>query len=377
MKRLVIAAMVLVLSAGTVHARTKLVALPERESVSIRFDNPAATLVEEERVLTLQEGENLVDFSWKGVRIDPDSIRLTILSHPDEVRLLSVSYPPQEAALVWRMFSEGPWEEKVRISYLLSYIDRLVAYKGVAAKDEKSLDLEAFLILRNFSGEDFDNADITLGQGEPFSGGIAHEETKQLHFMSVKGVPIRKTFTWDAVKLPWEPERMEGSVGVPVHYIIANDEESGLGRNLMWDGKIRVYQDDGHGSTIFLGEGRAGATPVGEEMKIYIGDSRDISVTQQKTLERRVNPRPSRFKVVLYDTDEKIETELENFKDEPVTVDLVQHIPGEWKMAESSMRYEKKDSSTIIFSVEVPAKGKKQVSFRYNRKNVRNREVRQ
>ena len=90
---------------GAAEARTKLVALPDREAVTIRFDNPAATLVEEERVLTLQEGENLVDFSWRGVQIDPDSIRLAIMTHPEKVTLLSVSYPPGEAALVWRIHS--------------------------------------------------------------------------------------------------------------------------------------------------------------------------------------------------------------------------------------------------------------------------------
>lgn len=372
MRRIILLAIILILTAGPAYARTKLVALPEREAVNIRFDNPTATLVEEERVLTLQEGENMVDFSWKGVQIDPDSIRLSILTHPDRVKLISVSYPPGEAALVWKIYSESPWEEKVRISYLLSYIDRLVSYKGVATKDEKTLDLEAFLILRNFSGEDFEDAEVTLGQGDPFTGKIAHEETRQLHFMSIKSIPVNKTLTWDSSKLPWEPGRLDQNVGIPVHYIIANDSESGLGKTLMWGGKVRVFQDDGQDSTIFLGEDRVGLTPVGEKMRIYIGDSRDVSVTQQKTREKRINLRPSRFKVVLYDTDEKIETEVENFKDQSVTVDLVQHIPGEWDMLNTSMQYEKKNSSTIIYSVDVPAKGKKKLTFHYQRRNVRN-----
>jgi hypothetical protein len=356
----------------TAQARTKLVALPEREMVTIRFDNPSATLVEEERVLTLQEGENLVDFSWRGVHIDPDSIRLGLLSHPGRVTLLSVSYPPGEAALVWRIHSEGAWEEKVRISYLLSYIDRLVTYKGVSSKDEKVLDLEAFLILRNFSGEDFTGAHVNLGQGKPFTGDSAHEETRQIHFLSAEGVPIRKTFTWDSTQQPWEPKRLETDVGIPVHYVIENSDKAGLGKSLLWDGKVRIYQDDGYRSTIFLGEDRVDLIPVGGELRIYIGDSRDVSVTQVKTADRRVNPRPSHKKVVLYDTEEEIQAEVENFKDDPVTVDLVQHIPGEWRMEKTSMTYVKKDANTIVYSVKVPAKGKSKVSFKYNRRNVRN-----
>lgn len=80
---------------GTADARIKLVALPERGPADFRLDNPAGTLIEEERVLTLQKGLNKVDFAWNGVAIDADSIRLTMLSHPDRVNLLNVSYPPK------------------------------------------------------------------------------------------------------------------------------------------------------------------------------------------------------------------------------------------------------------------------------------------
>jgi len=368
----VILLLALIVLAAPVQARTKLVALPDREVTSIRFDNPNATLVEEERILTLQEGENMVDFSWRGVQIDPDSIRLSILSHQGKVTLLSVSYPPGEAALVWRIHSEGAWEERVRISYLLSYIDRLITYKGVATRDEKALDLDAFLVLRNFSGEDFENTEVILGQGDPFSGKIAHEETRQVHFMSVEGVPIRKTFTWDSADRPWEPKRLNRDVGVPVHYVIENDRESGLGKTQLWGGKVRVFQDDGHDSTIFLGEDRSKPVPVGEPMKIYIGDSRDVSITQHKTKDVKINKRPSKYNIVLYDTNETIRTKVENFKDETVTVDLIQHISGQWDMVESSTPYEKSDSSTLVFSVDVPAKGTKELTFQYHRRNIRN-----
>jgi hypothetical protein len=370
-KMLFLSITVLLAFCTTAQARTKLVALPEREAVTIRFDNPTATLVEEERVLTLQEGENLVDFSWRGVRIDPDSIRLALLSHPGKVTLLSVSYPPGEAALLWRLHSDGAWEEKVRISYLVHFIDRLITYKGVASKDEKTLDIEAFLVLRNFSGEDFAGARVSLGQGEPFTGDSAHEETRQIHFLSVDDIPVQKTFTWDSVQKPWEPKRLDTDVGIPVHYVVENSARTGLGESLLWDGKVRVYQDDGNESTIFLGEDRVDPTPVDGKMRIYIGDSRDVSVTQVKTMERIVNPRPSRQKVVLYDTEEEIQTEVQNFKDSPITVDLVQHIPGEWEMDRTSMSFEKRDANTIVFSVFVPAEGKGNVSFRYSRRNVR------
>jgi len=90
-KRIKLMAIVLLLVCSAIsQARIKLVALPERAATVIRLDNPQWTLIEEERVLTLQKGLNKVDFSWKGVSIDADSIRLKALDHPDKVTLLSV-----------------------------------------------------------------------------------------------------------------------------------------------------------------------------------------------------------------------------------------------------------------------------------------------
>ena len=66
----VVCVLVLLALCGAAEARIKLVALPERAATVIRLDNPNATLIEEERVLTLQKGLNKVDFSWKAVSIE-------------------------------------------------------------------------------------------------------------------------------------------------------------------------------------------------------------------------------------------------------------------------------------------------------------------
>ncbi len=313
-----IAIVLLLLGGAIAEARIKLVALPEREATVIRLDNPQATLIEEERVLTLQKGLNKVDFSWKGVFIDADSIRLKALDHPDKVTLLNVSYPPGEAALVWEISSGEDFAETVRISYLLSNIDRLITYKAIADRKETVVDLKSFLVLRNFSGEDFDRAKVLLDYGEAFEQGIDHEETKRLLFLESAKVPIEKVWTFDAAKLPWDPEKLENrNVGIPVSYRIVNDTKSGLGKFALWGGKARIFQDDGHKSTIFLGEDLTGRVPVGEKMELYIGDSRDIVVTQRKMRDRQINVRRNnKGKIILYDTDEQIVAKVENFREE-------------------------------------------------------------
>jgi hypothetical protein len=360
-----------------VQARIKLVALPERGDTVIRLDNPKATLIEEERILTLQKGLNQIDFSWKGVSIDEDSIRLKVLSHPNKATLLGVSYPPDEAALVWQIHSEDASEVTVRISYLLSWIDRLIVYKAVADKAETFIDLKSFLVLRNFSGEDFEKASVLLGDGKSYVQTVKHEETRQVLFLKKDQIPIEKRWTFDAAKEPWDPAKLDENVGIPVSYRVRNTATGGLGKYPLSDGKVRVFQKDGHGSTIFLGEDSTRLVPVGEKTDIYIGDSRDVVVTQHKMLDKRINVRCNdKNQIVLYDTDELIKATVENFKDSPAILTMVQHINGQWDMAECNMKYKQEDAYTLEFEVALPAHGKRELIMHYHRRNVREQEGR-
>ena len=378
MTRLLLLTALVLCIAGVTQARIKMVALPERAATVIRLDNPNATLIEEERVLTLQQGLNKVDFSWKGVQIDEDSIRLQILDHPENVNLLNVSYPPGEAALVWEISSGGDYAETVRISYLLRNIDRLITYNAVADKAETKVALKSYVVLRNFSGEDFDKARILLDYGEAFEQGIDHEETKRVLFVKEPQVPVRKVWTFDAAKLPWDPEQLENrNVGIPVSYEITNKAESGLGKFALWGGKARLFQDDGHGSTIFLGEDMAPLVPVGEKMELYIGDSRDIVVTQRKMRDARIDiQKNDSQQVVLFNTDEIITAKIENFKDGPAVLTMIQHIPGQWDMESCNMKYTRKNASTLEFEIELPARtddgpAVRELKMHYHRRNVR------
>src|SRR5712691_11922419 len=123
MKRILCLAVVGWLAGTAAHARIKLVALPERARVVVSLNNPDATLVEEERLITLQKGLNKVDFSWRGVNIDAGSIQVRMLSHADTVIVLNTSYQPNENALIWEINSPAAQEERVRIYYMLDGLE--------------------------------------------------------------------------------------------------------------------------------------------------------------------------------------------------------------------------------------------------------------
>jgi len=60
---------------------------------------------------------------------------------------------------------------------------------------------------------------------------------------------------------------------------------------------------------------------------------------------RQINVRRNNANaVVLYDTDELITAKIENFKDLPATLTLIEHINGQWDMKECSLKYERKDA---------------------------------
>jgi hypothetical protein len=363
----------LMVFSNVAHARVKLVALPERARVVVSLTNPDATLVEEERIITLQKGVNQVDFSSQGVNIDSTSIQVRLLGHPDKVALLNTSYPPNETALIWELSSPAALEERVRISYLLQGLDRDIVYKAVAEPDEKSLTLRNYLRLRNDSGEDLTEAEISIGYGSDFRKTIAHQEILEMLSERIDNLPIKKILTWDAARQPWDPEYEKNAVGLPLSYVITNDKASKLGRYTLLPGKARIFlKTSGQGDGVaFTGEDWAALTPADRELKLYIGQSRDVKVTQRKMKSDRINIRRNTWNQdVIWDVDEAFKVEIENFKKSPVELVIVEHVSGYWKMGKSTHEFKKKDAFTIEYHLTLPKEAKQTVAFNLTRLNV-------
>jgi len=364
--------MITLLFSNPVYARIKLVTLPDRDDTTVRLDNPLATLVEEERILNLHKGLNKVDFSWKGVHVDSDSIRLKIIQHPKKTTLINVSYPPNSQSLVWDIYSPKAQQEKVRISYLLANIDRLVSYEAMTDKDEKKLDISSYMILRNFSGESLGPAKFQLDYGQGFEKSINDGESKRMLFYQADKLNINKLFMFDAGKHPWEPNKQQTNVGIPVYYELENNKKNHLGKHALWGGKMRIYQNDNHDGSIFLGEDKTSYTPVNQKMKLYVGDSRDIVVTQRKTHTKNKNIKRNRKnQIILHDKIETMQLIIENFKDKEATINIIEPMSGEWEIIKNSHPFTRKHHQQMEFTIKLPAKGKETLTYRYIVKNVK------
>jgi hypothetical protein len=357
------------------EARVKLITLPVRERVEIQLDNAAATLVEEERVVPLVKGENQVDFSWANTQIDPNTIVFRVVAPVGEkmldVKVLSVSYPPNEAALIWTVGSSDSGSARVRISYLLGNLTKSFNYRAIASKDEKSLVLNEYMRLQNFANEEFGDTNLFAGYGKTFLKPVGLNETKEMLVQKFDKVPIKKTYTCNVAEFGWL-DQPQNKLRVPMHYVLKNDKANQLGAHPLPYGKVRIFIDSGGESgTAFLGEDWGRFTPIDDEMKLYLGVAQDIVV--KRTIEKNERKHVSGN---LFHQEVILKYEIENFKDQAVTLDVVENLRHvrnevrgdsgrdvEWEILKETtfaggLDKEKSTYEVVTFHAPLPARAK-------------------
>lgn len=141
-----------------------LVTLPSRDAVQLTIYNSAdLTLVREQRLLTLKQGLNRLQFSWANTLIDPTSLELIPKERADQIDVNFLTYPPRVQNLgVWEITSKISGKVPVEITYLTSGFAWRAFYHGILSQDEKVMRLEGYVRVTNTSGEDYENAQIRL-----------------------------------------------------------------------------------------------------------------------------------------------------------------------------------------------------------------------
>lgn len=372
------AAALLAFYPAAAQARVKLITLPVRERVEIQLDHAQATLVEEERIVPLVKGENQIDFSWANTQIDPHTIVFRVVPQdaPDDarspnVKVLSVSYPPNEAALVWTVAAGDSGSARVRISYLLGNLSKSFNYRAVASNDEQTLDLSQYMRLQNFANETFRDSGVWAGFGPRFSKQIGLNETKEMLVERFRKVPIRKTYSCNPQEYDYL-DRAQNKLRVPMHYVLTNDQAHQLGAAALPFGKVRIFieggGDNGAANTAFLGEDWGQFTPRDDQMRLYLGVAQDVVV--KRTIDKS---EAKRITGNLFDHEVVVKYEIENFKQQPVTLDIAEnlrHVRGEvrgdsdrdvqWRLGPDHTLADAPDPQhstfeKLVFHVDLPA----------------------
>ncbi len=348
-------------NASEAPARTKLVTLPERARLIVNLEHPWQSLLAEEREITLQKGENYIDFSWQGVSIDPASIRLALLTHPGDgpeaTKIISVAFPPNEAALTWQLYSPEARTERIRVSYLLNGIGRSNAYEMYVDKTESKGLLRQYFSLVNGSGEHLNTAAFRIGRGEDLSRSVESGEARKFLSLEAKGLPITKLY----VCRP-DPYSQRGEDGEPIQmiYEFENTKEAGLGGFKLDYGKARIFADDPDGTTIFVGEDNTDEVAPREKAKLKLGQVKDVLLKRRIMSDQREGKRFNKYRQpVLYDRKVHLKYEVENFKDKSATVRVIEQIPVDARVenpTDPGVTFQRKSGQELEITINLEAR---------------------
>ena len=310
--------------------------------------------------------------------------------------------------LVWKLSSTKAGDHEGEISYMTSGMSWSADYVLVADKDDVKGDLTAWTTIVNNSGATYTDAKLKLVAGDvhrapvPMArpGGIfaakaamrsdqanmtekaffeyhlytlarpttlAENSSKQVEMASAANIPIRKIYVYDGAENLyfggfgdagyWDPSYgTQSNKKISVLLELDNKKSSGLGMPLP-KGRVRVYKKDDDGSLQFAGEDSIDHTPKDEKVRVKMGEAFDL-VGERKRTDFSSDEKKHRF-------EETFEIKLRNHKDSAATVTVVEHLYrwSNWKIADSSAKYEKKDAQTIEFSVPVPKDGEAVVTY--------------
>jgi hypothetical protein len=311
--------------------------------------------------------------------------------------------------LVWKIAADKAGTHDAQVTYQTSRITWRADYNLVVNKDETAADIGAWVSLINQTGASYPDAKLKLVAGDvqrlvppqpmyhrlqmaPQSGAMApqfqekplfeyhmytldrptslnNNSTKQIELFPTKsGIPVTKTFVYYGLpqdqRYSFAPEpQVDRDLGqqsnhkVDTYLLFQNDQKSGLGIPLP-AGRVRAYKnDEADGLAEFIGEDVIQHTPKDEQVMVRLGSAFDIvGDRKQADFKDHINDRW---------LSESFEIRLRNHKKEPVHVLVKENLYRwtNWEIIKSSDKFDKIDSRTIEFPVDVPVDGEKTVTY--------------
>lgn len=313
--------------------------------------------------------------------------------------------------LEWTLDSDQADNFDAELGYISGGLDWKADYNIVSGGKGDLVDVVGWITINNQCGRDFKQARVQLMAGDvnklqpgQYAGGFEGEsraksiygasgvtekplddyhlyslkrpvsildrDTKQVEFLKAQGVRSRKIYVYDGLNLAgnryqgYSSENIRsmreyGTQSNPKVWImrtIANSETNNLGIPLP-KGRLRFYQKNDNGQLEFIGENNIDHTPADETVRVFTGNAFDI-VGERRQVQYSLNSGNNSL-------NESFEIKLRNHKKERVEVRVVEHLyrGANWEIAQRSQPYEKTDSRTIEFPVELKAGEEKVLTY--------------
>jgi hypothetical protein len=213
---------------------------------------------------------------------------------------------------------------------------------------------------------------------------IANNQTKQVSFLDVQGVPARKVY---ARTVGWLAND-DAPVNVSSEIAFSSSRDGGLGDALP-AGTVRFYQRDSQGTPQFIGENTIGHTPMGSVLSLRTGDAFDIFLQAEVESREEITAaeweKSARYRVIRDgEVIEELEVErpknfyrttmrytLTNAKAVPVEVELVQAglDRGWWgddyRIVSEDLPGEQLNTDRRKWTIPVPAEGEREFRVTY------------
>lgn len=295
-----------------------------------------------------------------------------------------------QPTLIWSLDNSKAQAQSLEVGYLTSGMNWQTNYVLSLNPENTQASLAGWVTVNNQSGADYRNAKLTLvagtpnrvrrGGNAPVMAKMAREEmdeftedsvfeyhsyqlerpttlknrqSKQIALLSAKSVPVAKRYVFEAPPVPiWQSTAGKQSAKAQTWIDFNNTKAAQLGFALP-KGIVRVYQES-QAQWQYVGEDSIDHTPRDEKVSLKVGEAFDIVGDRQQTKYHRLGDRQS---------ESGYRIALRNHKDIPVTVTVVEKLSGDWSVTEKSQDYVKRDAQTLEFTVTIPARQEKVVTY--------------
>ncbi len=288
-----------------------------------------------------------------------------------------------------------PASQDVELTYLTGGMSWSADYVGELSADGRSLDLNGSVTLSNSSGTTYPNAHLFLVAGDvhvarqhmtvigrisadassfqpaepqvseigdfhlytmPRTTTIADQQTKQVALLRARAIHTTKTLELRGDASYYRTASPDLGNRLPVRSYLSFVNEGGdLGIPLP-SGTVRVYQRDVHGNDQFVGADQIEHTPRGQTVRLALGGSFDVTARRKQTDFHIVSDGPPV-------TESSYQIVLSNAKAAPVSVLVVEPIPGDWQIPAESAPHVKSSSSTATWTLVVPPNGSTTLTY--------------
>ncbi len=298
-------------------------------------------------------------------------------------------------SLIWLLDNKTAAPQKIEALYLTNGLNWKSDYVLVLNEQDTRADLSGWVTIDNKSGAAYPQAKLKLVAGDIHrvqedtgrlkkTMAVAREaqtpqfkeesffeyhiytlarrttlkenQTKQISLLNGSQIPVAKEFIYRGTQYYYHSKQGEviSNQKVGVFFQITNSLENHLGMPLP-KGTVRVYKRDKDGSLQLVGEDAIDHTPRDEKIRLKLGEAFDLKAERKQT----------QWEKLASDTYESsYEIALRNHKKEDVVIRVIEPLPGDWKVLESSYPVIKLDAATIAFDVPVPKDKQTTLSYR-------------